>query len=176
MIKAVCSAKNTGSMSRYFSSSQWQFTGVSMAAHHRSWRSTAAQSQVLTFSSTCILPFVNYKQYHWSCSTFTHIRLFQLLGKWFETLTRILSGTQQSVQIVWNAYSKCIRSLYTRALGVLDDYRAKYKSIHLITLLTLLTYIPSFFHASLFYVSSHVWIKSTFVTLICFITGRTSGK
>jgi len=63
------------------------------------------------------------------------VRRSQLLARWPETHSRILSGIQRAAQTVLGVYLKRTRSRVTSAssaLGVLNDY-ALYKSTHALT-------------------------------------------
>jgi len=57
-----CMMNFTGSTSPTgcFLSWQWLFTDVWTAAHHRTYRTTASQSPVLTLGAICLPPTVNY--------------------------------------------------------------------------------------------------------------------
>ena len=63
------------------------------AAHHRTCRTTAPLSPVLTLGAICIPPTINYLQYLATDSTLMAVRLFQLPVPQSGTLSRISSGT-----------------------------------------------------------------------------------
>ena len=106
------------------SSWQWQFVGVWTAAHHRTCRTTAPRSLVMTLGGICVPPTVNYLQYLATVSTLTAVGPFQLPAPQSETFSRILSGTRPSVQTILDVWLKRHFSLDTSAfsaLEVLDD-------------------------------------------------------
>jgi len=110
-----------------FSSWHWHFTDVWTAAHHRTCRTTASRSPVLTLGGICVPPTVNYLQYLATGSTLTAIGPFQLPAPQSGTLSGILSGTRPSVPTVSDVCLKRIYSLDTSVfstLEVLDDNRA----------------------------------------------------
>ena len=114
--------KFTGSTSPTGCSSswQWQFIGVWTAAHHRTCRTTASRSPVLTLGGICVPPTVNYLQCLVTSSTLTAVGPFQLPALQSGTLSRILSGTRPSVQTVLDVYLKRICSLDTSAFSALE--------------------------------------------------------
>ena len=126
------------------SSWQWQFIGVWTAAHHRTCRTTASRSPLLTLGGICVPPTVNYLQCLVTGSTLTAVGPFQLPAPQSGTLSRILSGTRPSVQTVSDVCLKCICSLDTSAFSALEvlTITALYKFTYLLTyLLTALAYL-----------------------------------
>ena len=118
------------------------FIGVWTAAHHRTCRTTASRSPLLTLGGICVPPTVNYLQCLVTGSTLTAIGQFQLPAPQYGTFFRILSGTRPSVQTVLDVYLKRMCSLDTSALSalrVLDDNCAIYKCTYLLTYLPLLS-------------------------------------
>jgi len=87
----------------------WQFISVWSATHHRTCRTTASRSPVLTLGGICVPPTVNNLQYLATDSTLTSVRPFQLPAP--GTFSRISSGTRLSVQTVSDVCLKCICSL-----------------------------------------------------------------
>ena len=65
--------------------------GVWTAAHHRTCRTTASRSPVLTLGGICVPPTVNYLQCLITGSTLTAVGPFQLPAPQSGTLSRILS-------------------------------------------------------------------------------------
>jgi len=61
---------------------------------HRTCRTTASRSLVLTLGGICVPPTVNYLQYLATGSTLTAVRPFQLPAPRSGTLSRISSVTQ----------------------------------------------------------------------------------
>ena len=102
------------------SSWQWQFIGVWTSAHHRTCRTTASRSPVLTLGGICVPPTVNYLQYLVTGSTLMAVGPFQLPGLQSRTLFRILSRTRPSVQTVSDVCLKRICLLDTSAFSALE--------------------------------------------------------
>ena len=124
-----CMTNFTGSTSPTgcFSSWQWQFAGVSTAAHHRTCRTTAFQPLMSTLGSTCVPPTVNCLQFLATGSTFTAVGPFQSQAPQSGTLSRISSETRPLVQTLSDVCLKRTCSLDTSAfsvLEVLDNNRA----------------------------------------------------
>ena len=94
-----CMTNFTGSTSPTgcFSSWQWQFTGVWMAAHRRTCRTTALRPPVSTLCSTCVPPTVNCLHYLATGSTLTAVGPFRLPVPQSGTFSRISSETRPSV-------------------------------------------------------------------------------
>ena len=91
------------------------------AAHHRTCRTTASRSPVLTLGGICVWPTVNYLQCLDTGSTLTAVGPFQLPAPQSATLSRILSWTRPSVQTVSDVCSKCTCSLDTSCLLYTSD-------------------------------------------------------
>ena len=106
------------------SSWQWQMTGVWTAALHRTCWTTVSRPPTLTLRH---LRSISCQQYVVTGSTPTVAGPFQLLAPESGTLSRILSGTEPSVQTVSDVCLRRICLLDTSALSaleVLDDYCA----------------------------------------------------
>ena len=112
---------------------QWQFIGVWTAAHHRTCRTTASWSPLLTLGGICVPPTVNYLQYLVTGSTLTAVGPFQLPAPQSGTLSR----TRPSVETVSGVCLKRICLLDTSTFSALEvlTITALYEFTYLLTYL-----------------------------------------
>jgi len=102
---------------------------------HRICRSTVSRSPVLTRDGICVPPTVTYLPYRVSGSTLTAVGRSQLLARWLETHSQILSGIQRAAQTVLSVCLKRTCSCdisASSAFRVLND-NALYKFTHSLT-------------------------------------------
>ena len=119
---------------RSISNSQWQFTTVSTAAHHRTCRSSASRSPLLIRGGICVRPTVIYLQYR-DCGR----RDFSVAGT---TVCNSLPDFIRDPTISLDCFRCSLKTYYlfdtstSSALEVLDDRQLRY--------INLLTYLLTF--------------------------------